>query len=555
MLKLFDENKTLLNEWKIESIFEGVEVYVHKTDILHIYQDDLAITIFYGFLDMEYGDNAAKFINTVIANKGINGLNTCYGSFILLRYDCITQELIVTNDALGDFAAHYYQKDGLIQISDLPDLLLTAENSMIRQDRVIHYFAISKPLDNAAFFEEIKQVNPGQYLIFSDRCVDKKYYYKPPEIVDFKSKSIEALSDQFKDLIQQAIKLQTRGHERVGVMLSGGMDSTFVAANGLKAGKKISTFSYVFPNTPEANESIWIDSMRSLSFDMNTFVGDSYWPLKSPIYASINAPVNNQYRPLKDVIYQKAESQGIKILLSGVFADHLYTGYIYWLVDQARRSPFAAIKSLYKTMKQLGIKTGLKQVSPKKWSHKLKPSAPWLNLETTERFNEIKQNNNIYNHPHPQQFALVYGLSTAQFSWLDHEHGYRHNLFVRHPFRDRRVVEFLMSLPAWILGTVNQTKKLVRYASKDMLPDVIIRRRKITTLLPIMAKGLLDKEFEKVKKILTNEKCSWQNYIQEDLVQKILNNPKKAYDERDFVLLWQCLSYEMWQTRLRSLSK
>jgi len=552
MLKVFDENKKLLHKWEILSSYDAVEFIVHKSDILHIHKDESGITMLYGFLDIDYGDNAAKFINNII-NKGINGLNSCYGSFVLFHYDSTTQKILLTNDALGDFAAHYHKKNGLLQISDLPNLLLTPENNQTRKDRIVHYFAISKPLDNAAFFEEIKQVNPGQYIIFTGNDTSNDFYYKPPDEVDYKHASVEELSNQFKELMQQAIRFQTQGHERLGVMLSGGMDSTFVAANGLKTGKKINTYSYVFPKTPDANESIWIDSLRSLGFDMNTFAGEAYWALKAPVYCSINSPVNNQYRPLKDVIYQKAESEGVKMLLTGVFADHLYTGYIYWLVDQAKNNPFVAIKSLYQTMRNHGIKTALRQVSPRKWSHKIRRTAPWLNKNTNDRFSEINQININYKHPHPQQFALVYGLSTAQFSWLDHEHGYRHNLYVRHPFRDRRVVEFLMSLPAWILGTIDQPKKLVRFASRNLLPDTIIRRKTPTTLLPIMSKGLLDKEFDKVKQILINENSSWQNYIQEEIIHRIINNPKAVNEEIDFVILWQCLSYEMWKTRIRSL--
>ena len=116
--------------------------------------------------------------------------------------------------------------------------------------------------------------------------------------------------------------------------MSGGMDSTFVAANALKTNKKVSAFSYVFPTIPQANETMWIDSMRSLDIQMNTFVGESYWPLKQPHPVSLNSPLNNPYRNLKEVIYKNAQNKNIKILLSGVFADHLYTGYIYWLVDQ-----------------------------------------------------------------------------------------------------------------------------------------------------------------------------------------------------------------------------
>ncbi len=68
--------------------------------------------------------------------------------------------------------------------------------------------------------------------------------------------------------MQTAITFQTKGQIQVGVMMSGGMDSTFVAANCQKANKQVKAFSYVFPNMPNANESIWLDVMRKKGFDM-----------------------------------------------------------------------------------------------------------------------------------------------------------------------------------------------------------------------------------------------------------------------------------------------
>ncbi len=558
MLELRGTDKQIIQSWEIDSTFNKVVFSIHTTDVLSVYEDHQAITLFYGFLDQEFSNTAAQYVHSILLDKGTDGLNDCYGSFVVLQVDIKTGAITLSNDALGDFAAHYCiaENNGL-HISDLPDLLMNKSNTIVNEGRLIHYFALSKPQANAHFFEHIKQVNPGQCLTFENGKITSNNYYQPPENVNFENTSVENLSSKFLALMQSAISYQTQGQERVGVMMSGGMDSTFVTANALKVNKKVSAFSYVFPTIPEANESLWIDSMRSLDtmgLEMNTFVGESYWPLKQPHPVSLNSPLNNPYRNLKEVIYKKAHSKNIKILLSGVFADHLYTGYIYWLVDQAKKRPFQAVKSLYSTMKTTGFINGLRQVSPKKWTGKIKHSAPWLNQQALKQFEEIQDSSaKLFNHPHPQQFDLVYSLSTAQNVWLDHEFSYRHGLFVRHPFRDRRVVEFLMSIPAWILGNNQSPKAFVKQTAKGVLPDLIIRRKTLTTLTPLFIKGVLEKEFPRVQSLLSSADASWQNYIQEDRINKLLKDPKAVNQEIDYMLLWQCVSYEMWQEKLRSL--
>ncbi len=559
MLELWDKHNQTIKSWEENSTFEKVVFCVHTTDVLSIYEDKQVVTVFYGFLDQDYSETAAQFVHSKLLDKGTDGLNDCYGSFIVLQVNLDTGNITLSNDALGDFAAHYYinQDDNTLHISDLSDLLLTKDNKEVNQERLIHYFALSKPQNNANFFEHIKQVNPGQYLTFQKGKTDLGLYYQPPEKVDFKNLSTEDLSANFLELMQNAIAHQTQGQEKIGVMMSGGMDSTFVTANALKVHKKVSAFSYVFPSIADANETMWIDSMRSLEvkgLEMNTFAGESYWPLKQPHPVSLNSPLNNPYRNLKEVIYNKAHSKNIKILLSGVFADHLYTGYIYWLVDQFKKRPFLAIKSLYSTMRQTGFINGLRQVSPKKWSSRINYSAPWLNQQALKQFEEIQAlSNKSYKHPHPQQYDLVYSLSTAQNVWLDHEFSYQHELFVRHPFRDRRVVEFLMSIPAWVLGTNQVPKAFVRKTAKGLLPDMITRRTSQTTLTPLFIKGVLEKEFPRVKALLNGEYASWHNYIQQDLVNKLLEDPQAANQEKDYMLIWQCIGYEMWQEKLRKI--
>jgi asparagine synthase (glutamine-hydrolysing) len=554
LLKIQDTNQQNIKQWENLNSSNTLIFTINKTDILHIHEDVNSITLFYGFLDQDYNENVAAFIGKILIEQGANGLNDCYGSFIVIQYSYASKSFILANDALGDFSLHYCKKeDGCIHLSELPEVLLTRTNCEVSTDRLIQYFAITKPQINAGFYQQINQLDGGQYLLINSK-INRHNYYKPPESVNYKNTSIDHLSEQFKSIMESVIAYQTRGEKRIGVMMSGGLDSTFVAANALKTGKAVSTFSYVFPNMPEANESIWIDSMRSMGFDMHTFVGESsYWPLKSPWYVSLNAPIANQYRHLKDVIYQQAKNKDIKFLLTGVYADHLYTGYIYWLVDQIKRKPFKAIASMYSTFNQYGVKESLRQISPAKWSSLPKSKNRFLNKQASQRFQEIQNNQTKYKHPHPQQFALVYGTSTAQSVWLDHEYAYRHNIYLRHPFRDRRVVEFLMSLPAWILGTNAIKKGLVKHAAQGLLPDSIIRRTKMTVLTPIYIQGILKKEFHRVKALLSSKECQWQEYVNQDLVIRLLNNPSDIKHEADFVILWQCISFELWQKRLRTI--
>jgi asparagine synthetase B (glutamine-hydrolysing) len=222
-------------------------------------------------------------------------------------------------------------------------------------------------------------------------------------------------------------------------------------------------------------------------------------------------------------------------------------------VDQIRYKPFSALKSLFNTTKNKGFITCLRQISPAKFSKSIKIKSPWL---TSIAQNELAKLNNKtkIQHPHPQQFDLVYGISTAQSVFLENEHAFKHQVHLRHPFRDRRIVEFLMALPAWVLGDINNPKRFIRTTAKDLLPQSILNRNKISTLQPLFNLGVFDKEFEKVKEVLTDRSCQWQNYVKKELILNTLNTRKNQLKENHQVILWQCLNYELWRSRIAETS-
>ena len=390
MLQLRNDKQQLIQQWDFSSQCHSkttnLVFTIHHADLVDTYQDEHKLTLFYGFLDQDLDKlKPAHYLNKHISQLGIKALNQCYGSFIVLHLHKLSGHYLLANDALGDFAAHYYQNQNTVFISDLPMALLNKDNIDLNKDRLLHYFALSQPHNNGSFFDAIKQLNPGHYAKIDNNQVKVHSYYQRPDKIHPHSQSVAVVAKQFLQLMQQAISWQTQGQEQIGLMMSGGMDSTFVAANALQVNKKISTFSYVFNDMPEADEHHWIDSMQALDLDSYTFTGESYWPLKPQWHISTNSPVSNPYRHLKNKIYQQAQAQNIKILLSGVFADHLYTGYIYWLVDQLKRQPWQGLKSLYETTKSHGIKTALKQISPGKWSTTIKANAPWLKDASKQR--------------------------------------------------------------------------------------------------------------------------------------------------------------------------
>lgn len=552
MLLITDKHGLELFSKKLTNSQKRFKFIVHCKELLSYFVNENSITVFYGFLDMDNGNlSPAEFVNSKIKRKRYDSLADLYGSFIIFHYELNSGRSCAFSDILGDFLVNYVIEENEIRLSDFPEPLLNKQNNSINHKRLLHYFALTQPQSEGSFFSEIKQLSPRKLLEVENDKVQEVNYYQPSVDVDFKHSDINIAANHLLQLMQDVIRLQTKNHQRIGITLSGGMDSTFVAANSVKTGKKVTTYSYLFPNMPQADEKTWIDSMRNMGFDMNTFVGESYWPLKPEWNISLNSPVSNPYRHLKTVIYQRAQSQNVQLLLTGVFADHLYSGSIYWLIDQIKHSPIMAIRSFYQVLKGFGARKSLQQIAPAKWSKKTGiVGSRWM---THDSYGELKKEFESYTkiqHPHPQQFALVYGMSTAQSSWLENEYAFKENVFIRHPFRDRRIVDFMMKLPAWLLGETDKRKALITKAGKGLLPDSILNRKKLSTLSPLFIKGVMEKEFDFVQQVLTDKNSTWSDIIDTKALNKVLKSPDENTKESEYLLLWQCLSYELWKNKL-----
>jgi len=212
VLIIQNTSKKILKKWKGSTHTQQVIFTPHCTELLNCYEDGLAYLYVMVFLDQNYSSqNPAQFISSQILALGIDCLNQLFGSFILIHLNKKTQQYLIANDALGDFAVHYYRHKNTIHVSDFPQALLNKNNLNLNHKRLLHYFAQSRPQNQGCFFSRISQLNPGHCLTIESDKIHIKRYYFPKLSFNYKTPSIDELSEQFKLLMQNVIKFQCKG--------------------------------------------------------------------------------------------------------------------------------------------------------------------------------------------------------------------------------------------------------------------------------------------------------------------------------------------------------
>jgi asparagine synthetase B (glutamine-hydrolysing) len=119
-------------------------------------------------------------------------------------------------------------------------------------------------------------------------------------------------------------------------------------------------------------------------------------------------------------------------------------------------------------------------------------------------------------------------------------------LELRHPYRDRRLAEFVLTLPAYQLYNRGFYKYILRMAMKDILPHPILSRFQSTPLLPLFSRGL-ERESGMLQACFQDPDAAWRKYVRPDWLleqSKVKLTPET--DGPRAVVPWLCASYAIW---------
>jgi asparagine synthase (glutamine-hydrolysing) len=119
-----------------------------------------------------------------------------------------------------------------------------------------------------------------------------------------------------------------------------------------------------------------------------------------------------------------------------------------------------------------------------------------------------------------------------------------HGIELAQPYYDRKLVEFVMAVPAYELGRPDYDRRIHRQAMKSLLPEAVRLRRRYTDFTPLLLKGMAVKEKETVRRIFQDPMVVRYKYIDGEW---LANQLEKKFDlSEDSIRLWFALCLELW---------
>ena len=516
-------------------------------------------------IDPEIGDGLsdANLILRAYERWGVNCFRYLIGEFAIVIFDEQRNEIICARDALGDRTLYYSFTGNRVVIASESWAVANCNTSTVQlnEKAIAHYFALTNSDDGQSLFANVYELLPASVMAVSETTMREWKYWLPEMSHRLKGLSSDEYADVFRSLLEQSVRARIRSAAPVGVLMSGGLDSTSVAslAARMLAPKPLTTISFVYDEVAECDERQYINAaVEQFGVCSIQIPCDDAWPYKDlnswPF--DPNRPEGNPYRLVKERAYQEVNKNGIRVLLSGVFADALLSSGNYWLADLLVDGYWTeAVREFYRHLRHLGwdwmkthghiqpIKEKFFNIFPSSlFSHQKLHYPEWLtpysNRYLMKDTSNGKRNSFLFS-PYVSK-----GITAETF------HASRHAIELSDPYRDRRLVEFVLSLPAYELYYRGYHKRVLRKAMKNILPEVVRTRRQNTYMLPFYFRGI---EFEKenLQEYFQVSTAFWHQFVEKDWVSPKWDTRVSFEQDGPHILIpWLCISFETWYKKI-----
>lgn len=508
-------------------------------------------------------------------------LDRFLGPWALVLFDLHARQAHLARDPTGERMLCWHADSKRALVAGEPAALLSDPGVPRELDEatLAAFFAVREPDPGATFFRAVRQAPPGCRVVIS-RDGERRHRFWEPDL-SLLRESEAATVERFRELVGLAVRDRLRGVKSPAVLLSGGLDSTTVAAHAARiSAAPVRAVSWRFQELTAADESAYAQAMMTAAGLEPVWVdGDGCWPLRDldSMPADPNGPFENPYRELHAAAFAAAASGaagGSTALLTGHFSDEMYHGVdAWWLRDVlARRDWSTAARGLRDEMRWRsrpdvwtpGLRRALGVLLLGAGWERLRPlrslrTPEWLTPFGRERLRSLPAPPRLPAR-HPEQAETLLAPFALMGIAAERRRAREHGIELRFPFRDRRLIEFALRVPADRLARPGWRKRLIWLAGEGWLPDAVRLRRQRSDLGPLFVRGIGERKNAAARRLLLEDGPQlWRRWVEAAPLERFLDAAGQDGGDRlggddmglPSLVFWRCMAVQLW---VRSLN-
>lgn len=408
----------------------------------------------------------------LFVEHGVAAFNRLDGMFAIFIWDLrgAAPQYYLARDHLGTKPLYVYEDDARIAFSSELRPLLAIDGADLSLDPVGLQSFLTFRYTHApmTFYKRIRRIEAGAYCaIRSGRTLSNRFWDLPNPTTPLKIGEPEA-RENLVSLLRASVSAQQMSEVPVGLLLSGGLDSSVIAALCGELGVRLKSFNIGFPDVNEFKYSSEMARTFSLEhMNVQTTVGDIAGRFERVVEAMDEPIADAACFPLH-ILCDEIE-KSVTVVLSGEGADEMLAGYPQYM--RGAEAPSASDREHFGAfLRNSWYFTDEETVCAK--------ADPARALRHSSYFLERPLLDGM----------LAYDLKT----WLPENLLMKadkilmsHSLEGRFPFLSKTIAEFLMSLPPELKIGAGGGKYLLRRAFAPSLPASIISRPKMGFTVPV----------------------------------------------------------------------
>lgn len=503
------------------------------------------------------------------------------GQWAIALWDARCERLLLSRDRFGICPLHYTKTNtGWLFASEIKALFCHPDaQRRLSAQALSEILTLWTPLPGTTAFESVYELEPGSCLTI-DRNGARSWRYWHIDYCPEAGRSADSWAEELRELLEDAVRLRLQADVPVGLYLSGGLDSSAVAAcaGHLLCDEDrrddLSLFSIRFAESEYDERRFQRDvaqriSGRTLDFECDgRSIADNFCRVirhtEKPLFRTAPAPLFLLSRMVRD--------RDHCVVLTGEGADEILGGYdlfkeakirYYWSKEPSSTRRPMLLRRLYPYLSHVQLQSpaflqayfpiSQEQLQSPFFSHLPR----WMNNSRTIQFlspdfrHSLDRKDILANLAEklPQRFAQWDYFQRAQYletslilpGYILSSQGDRvtmaNGVEARPVYLDHRLAELANRMPSHVKMAALNEKSVLKKAADDLLPTSILKRPKQPYRAPeassfFAANGKL---FEPFAELVAPDRLRQDGVFQVEavtkLVQKAASSPLKSFTE------------------------
>lgn len=509
---------------------------------------------------------------------GRDCVNHFNGMFAFALWDEKRHELFCARDRFGIKPFYYTINNGYFFFaSEMKALLPFVDEIKTDIDGLKDYLTFQFCLSGKTMFAEIKELEPAHYISVYNGDISCRRYWQVYYNLDW-DHTEKYFRDRIEELLHESIKLRIRSDVPIGGYVSGGVDSSVIAAIAadMVGGENFAGFTGKFDVGPQYDESAYAQDVADEHgfplYQLTITHKDFEENIRKVIY-HLDEPVAgpgsfNQY------MVSGLAAKYRKVVLGGQGGDEIFGGYTRYLVAYFEQCIKGAIEGTmnsgnyivtyesiipnlvslknYKPMLANFWKEGLFEDLDRRY-YRLINRAPnimeCIRPELLDDYASYNTFEHIFDAGNVEKGSYFDRMTHFDFKTLlpallqvEDRMSMAHGLEARVPFLDYRLIEFAATIPSNFKLKNGDMKYILKKTMMPYLPKSI-QERKDKMGFPIPLNTWLKNELKEfVTDIFSSQKSIQRDYIDNSSVMQKIQS--EGQFERN---IWGLLSLELWQ--------